>query len=150
MRQRMEPAIERGRAPGVDIKRGTGGIVDVEFIAQILLLAHGHRRKGLRHANTRVVLERMIGERLLSPPDGRELPSGYERLRQVLKAMRLVDRSSNTRPDGPALEALARAGGFDTPTDLTSQLERLMHRLRTLYQDIIDHLHKDFPGESFT
>lgn len=67
MRQRMEPAIERGRAPGVDIKRGTGGIVDVEFIAQILLLAHGHRRKGLRHANTRVVLERMIGERLLTP-----------------------------------------------------------------------------------
>ncbi|MBD05204.1 MAG: hypothetical protein CME24_12750 [Gemmatimonadetes bacterium] len=68
MRQRMEPAIERGRAPGVDIKRGTGGIVDVEFIAQILLLAHGHLRKGLRHANTLVVLERMIGERLLSPP----------------------------------------------------------------------------------
>jgi glutamine synthetase adenylyltransferase len=78
------------------------------------------------------------------------LLSGYERLRQGLKAMRLVDRSSNTLPDGPALEALARAVGFDTPTDLTSQLERLMHRLRTLYQDIIDHLHKDLPGEIST
>ena len=42
--------------------------MDVEFIAQILLLARGHLRKGLRHANTLVVLEWMFGERLLSPP----------------------------------------------------------------------------------
>ncbi len=132
MRQRMEPAIERGRAPGVDIKRGTGGIVDVEFIAQILRARTRSSAQGAAPCKHPCCTRANDRRTVVEPPDGRELLSGYERLRQVLKPMRLVDRSSNTLPDGPALEALGRAVGFDTPTDFTSQLERLMHRLRTL------------------
>jgi len=54
MRRRMEPVEERGRPAGVDIKRGPGGIVDIEFITQILAIHLGLQK--LRPLHTRTVL----------------------------------------------------------------------------------------------
>ena len=142
MRRRMEPAPRARRGRVVDIKRGPGGIVDAEFIAQILLLHHGPRRRDLRETSTRVVLERMVEAGVLDRRDGRRLLLGYERLRLLQKALRLGEgHSSHVLPADPAARSiLARAAGAgDAGADgLTAEVSGLMRQTRRLFDRVLD------------
>ena len=50
---------ERGKESLIDIQRGAGGIVDIEFIAQILLLRFGRKHRQLRLSSTREVIQQL-------------------------------------------------------------------------------------------
>ncbi len=140
MRRRMEPAPVRGREAGLDIKRGPGGIVDAEFIAQILLLHHGGRRRDLRDTSTRVVLERMIQAGVLDRRGGRGLLLAYERMRQLQEALRLGEgHSSHVLPVDPvAATILARAVGAGDADELTAEISALMALTRRLFDRVVD------------
>ncbi len=140
MRRRMEPAPASGRRTAVDIKRGPGGIVDAEYIAQILLLHHGGRRRDLRDTSTRVVLERLIEAGMLDRRGGRVLLLAYERLRQLQKALRLGEgHSSHVLPADPvAGTILARAMSAGDADELTAEVSALMAQTRRLFDRVVD------------
>ena len=140
MRRRMEPAPRSGRRTVLDIKRGAGGIVDAEFIAQILLLHHAAHRRDLRETSTRVVLERMVEAGLLDGDDGRGLLLAYERLRQLQKALRLGEgHASHVLPADPAARSiLARAVGAGDADELTAEVSGLMGRTRRSFDRVLD------------
>ncbi len=48
MRRRMRAELDRGDARRFDLKQGAGGLVDLEFIAQWLVLRHADLHAGLR------------------------------------------------------------------------------------------------------
>jgi len=81
MRARMRAQLPAGEA-SVDLKRGTGGIVDIEFVVQYLVLAHAHHHPALSEYTDNV--------RILDAVDSAELlPRGAaSRLKEAYLALR--------------------------------------------------------------
>src|SRR6185503_2078022 len=78
MRQRIEKERTRPEQEALAIKTGAGGLIDAEFIAQTLCLAHGWHE-----ANTLRALERARDERALPRPDADCLIENYRQLRRI-------------------------------------------------------------------
>lgn len=134
MRGRMEPRQRYGRSVQLDIKRAPGGIVDIEFIAQLLVLTHGHREPGFRVTGTRQALQLMSHKGRMGADTANTLLGAYERLRQVEKAMRIDGgQSEEVLPGGHALDILARAVGAQDGESLVAQLKDIMGGVRELF-----------------
>ena len=117
MRERMETEVGREAARGKNPKTGHGGLVDVEFAAQFLQLAHGHDHPSVRTGSTPVALRRLRHAGLLREPDFEALAEGYDFLRRVELRLRIVhDFAIDHLPEeGPALRQLARRLGYAGP-----------------------------------
>jgi len=114
MRDRMEREIA-GESGGLyNSKLGRGGLVDVEFAAQFLQLAHGAREPSVRSANTSQALALLLKHGHLAPQDYTPLARGYRFLRRLESRLRIVrDRSVDRVPQsGPELLRLARRMGY--------------------------------------
>ena len=145
MRRRMEPRGDRGRPVGVDIKRGPGGIVDIEFITQIVMIHFA--RKDLRPLHTRTALEAMAAEQMfLSAPEGSLLLSAYDRLRDIEKTIRVTtDRATTALPGGAGLRSLAAQVGSTADaagggTSIQAEVTELMGRTRETFLRVMDRL----------
>jgi glutamate-ammonia-ligase adenylyltransferase len=137
VRRRMEPRQERGRPLQVDLKRGPGGLVDIEFIAQILVLKLGKKRRQLRLTNTRQVLAQTLQMGHLDESQGHFLLDSYDRLREVEKAMRRVsNQASQLLPTGPELASLARSVGQPDPEALSREIQDLVRETRRIFTDL--------------
>jgi glutamate-ammonia-ligase adenylyltransferase len=135
MRLRLEPRPELGQPAAVDLKRGPGGIVDIEFIAQILVLKLGRAQRALRLTSTRQVLSRLSQTGQLE--GAQFLLDAYDRLRAIEKGMRLAsDQADNTLPEGRELAVLARTLGHHGPEALVAEVEELMRQTRGLFDKI--------------
>jgi glutamate-ammonia-ligase adenylyltransferase len=117
MRERMETEVGRESSRGKNPKAGHGGLVDVEFAAQFLQLAHGHDHPEVRIGSTPVALRRLRQAALLREPDFEALAAGYDFLRRVELRLRIVhDFAIDHLPEeGPALRQLARRLGYAGP-----------------------------------
>ncbi len=110
MRERMERELGHEG----NIKAGRGGLVDVEFAAQVLQLVHGPAIPGLRTRATLPALAAAVAAGVLAPAEHEILEGGYRFLRRVENRLRIVhDRPIHEYPSDPAeLDRLARRAGF--------------------------------------
>ncbi|HUL60447.1 MAG TPA: bifunctional [glutamate--ammonia ligase]-adenylyl-L-tyrosine phosphorylase/[glutamate--ammonia-ligase] adenylyltransferase [Anaeromyxobacteraceae bacterium] len=117
MRGRMESELSQEATRGRNPKTGRGGLVDVEFAAQFLQLAHGHDHPSIRTGSTPLALEKLRGAGLLREADFEALAHGYDFLRSVELRLRIVhDFAIDHLPEhGPALAQLARRLGYGGP-----------------------------------
>jgi glutamate-ammonia-ligase adenylyltransferase len=140
MREKLEES--RGER---DLKRGFGGIVDVEFLVQLFQMKYGHNLLDLRSTNTWDGLDNLEAHGLLSKAEYTVLRSGYDFLRQVESRLRIVhNRSLDELPDDAEnLDKLARRAGFETflgtnpGTQLVSELDRTMTYIRELFLKLV-------------
>lgn len=109
MRERMEQATV-----GKDIKRGLGGIVDIEFTVQLLQLKYGRNHPGIHTTNTLEALHRLYHQNLLEARHYLHLIAAYEFLRKVESRLRIVHGISYDRlPDSQEdLDKLAKRLGY--------------------------------------
>ena len=139
MRQRMEP--QGRRQTRINIKRGPGGIVDIEFVAQVLVLKWGHRDRRLRVGSTRRALQLLVERGCLDREQGRFLLDAYEYLRAVEKGMRLAsERASDALPTGRELEILSRALGAKDVTVFEDEVESCMQQTRRVFSAVFTEL----------
>lgn len=106
----------------VEIKRGVGGIRDVEFAVQLLQLVHGRSDPALRGANTLQALA-VLGEGgYVRPEDAAELADAYHWLRNVEHRLQLFGlRQTHSLPADPSRhERLAKAMGYRDGADGTA------------------------------
>jgi [glutamine synthetase] adenylyltransferase / [glutamine synthetase]-adenylyl-L-tyrosine phosphorylase len=110
----METELARESSRGKNPKTGRGGLVDVEFAAQFLQLAHGAAHPEIRTGSTLVALEKLRAAALLREAEHEALARGYEFLRRVELRLRIVhDYAIDHLPEsGPALRQLARRLGY--------------------------------------
>src|SRR5262249_34859454 len=81
---RIRGRIERERDAGaVNIKTGRGGLVDVEFVVQMLQLRHGHAHPSVRTPVTAEAITALAAAGLLAPDDARALGEGHAFLRAL-------------------------------------------------------------------
>lgn len=130
LRRRTE-SIQRGD----DLKRGAGGIRDVEFLTQILQMLYGHRDPSLTVRPTPDALLALIDAGRLAQEDAEALMEGYVVLRQAEHRIQLAgDQQSHTVPEDPADRLrLARAMGCDDAHSLESFLTTIRNRVRAVY-----------------
>ena len=139
MRQRMEP--QGKRRARIDIKRGPGGIVDIEFVAQVLVLKWGYRDRSLRVGSTRRALQLLVERGCLDLERGRFLLDAYEYLRAVEKGMRLAsDKASDALPTGRELEILSRALGTEDVAAFQDEVEARMQQTRRVFSAVFAEL----------
>ena len=139
MRRRMEP--QSRRRVRIDIKRGPGGIVDIEFVAQILVLKWGFRDRRLRVGSTRHALQLLVEQGCLDPERGRFLLDAYEDLRAVEKGMRIAsDKADDALPTGRELEILSRALRAEDVATFQDEVEACMRQTRRVFSAVFAEL----------
>ncbi len=112
MKTRAEEAA--ARVAGDEIKRGVGGIRDIEFSVQLLQLVHGRADADLRHANTLAALAVLHDSGYVRPEDAEILTEAYTWLRDVEHRLQMVDlRQTHELPAGSEeRDAIAKAMGY--------------------------------------
>ncbi|MFN3990947.1 MAG: bifunctional [glutamate--ammonia ligase]-adenylyl-L-tyrosine phosphorylase/[glutamate--ammonia-ligase] adenylyltransferase [Erythrobacter sp.] len=124
--------------PGFDVKRGRGGIREIEFFAQTHQLIHGGRDASLRVRGTRAALDALAMAGRISPEDAAILGAGYDRLREVEHRLQMVnDRQTHALPDSAALDNVARLDGLDSGAALVAELTELTQRTGSIYEQLI-------------
>ncbi|OYY91050.1 MAG: glutamine-synthetase adenylyltransferase [Sphingomonas sp. 28-66-16] len=99
--------------PGYDLKRGRGGIREVEFFAQIHQLIHGGRDPAIRAPATRDALRALAQGGWIDQGDAAALIESYTLLRTIEHRAQMVDdRQTHHLPEGPPLDSLARLHGL--------------------------------------
>jgi glutamate-ammonia-ligase adenylyltransferase len=98
----------------VEIKRGEGGIRDIEFAVQLLQLVHGRSDPSLRSPNTLEALRSLADAGYVRPDDAATLDDAYRWLRDVEHRLQLVElRQTHELPADPGpREAIAKACGY--------------------------------------
>jgi glutamate-ammonia-ligase adenylyltransferase len=130
---------ERVRAQGKErseLKRGRGGIRDVEFAVQLLQLVHGRRDPSLREQNTLRALTTLTRAGFVGASDAESLAGSYRFLRKLEHRLQMVrDTQTHELPsDRAALGPLARAMGLPTADVLRSEYERHTEIVRDLHE----------------
>jgi glutamate-ammonia-ligase adenylyltransferase len=145
MRQRI--AAER-TPPGQDhlaIKTGTGGLIDVEFLAQAICLG-----QGWREPNTLRALRRAREAGLLAKREGESLLRHYGQLRRIEGILRRWSFEGETvLPDeeAPYLRVAVRCG-FGDAKQFREALRETRSAIRAVYNKFFRHLPQRRGGAS--
>jgi [glutamine synthetase] adenylyltransferase / [glutamine synthetase]-adenylyl-L-tyrosine phosphorylase len=138
LRARMEQELARESAERWDLKTGRGGLVDVEFVTEMLQLRFGHEHPKVRARRTEEALDALRAEGILDEQHHRGLVEGYRFLRRVESRLRLERDQAVYALDrrDAKLAALARRLGYerdDAAARLLADLESTRETIRRIY-----------------
>lgn len=123
--------------PGYDLKRGRGGIREVEFFAQIHQLIHGGRDPALRAPATLDVLAALAAAGRIDPDDAAALAGAYVLLRTIEHRVQMIDdRQTHQLPEGEALDRVARLHGLAGAGELLDLLRPHVERVGRVYDSL--------------
>jgi glutamate-ammonia-ligase adenylyltransferase len=104
MRARMRENLSKGSATQFDIKQDEGGLTDIEFLVDFLVLANASEHPALiEHPDNIRQLEALAAAQLLTPQVAERLKDCYLALRQQIHELALNDLSHIV--DGEAFRA---------------------------------------------
>ena len=143
---RIDSAFKKG-----DIKRGYGGIREIEFFAQALQLIYGGREPLLRGKSLLKILYSLLLKALIGQEDYVILSDNYCFLRTLEHRLQQVnDLQTHTLPSGDAeLSALARKMGYSDRRAFLADLEKRRTHVRSIYDSLFS-AQKDEPSVSST
>jgi glutamate-ammonia-ligase adenylyltransferase len=125
--------------PGFDLKRGRGGIREIEFFAQTHQLIHGGRHPALRLRGTRASLDALAAGGFIAHEDAALLGRAYDRLRIVEHRLQMIDdRQTHLLPRDPVLlDAVARLDGLEDGAALVAELREITGAVGARYDSLI-------------
>ncbi|HEY0947448.1 MAG TPA: bifunctional [glutamate--ammonia ligase]-adenylyl-L-tyrosine phosphorylase/[glutamate--ammonia-ligase] adenylyltransferase [Opitutaceae bacterium] len=138
MKARTEREIVGVEDSGSDLKRGAGGIREIEFIVQSFQLLHAGRYPFLQTHQTAIALEQLERYELLAPADAAFLREAYWFLRQVEHRCQMrEEQQTHALPSEPAaLEAIARSLQHAGTPEFLQHLAATRRRVRALYETL--------------
>ena len=131
MKARAEAETARKGLTDRELKRGRGGIRDIEFAVQLLQLVHGRNDTSIRSATTLDALEQLADGAYVERSDANRLADAYVFLRTVEHRLQLRDeQQTHTLPtDVDARIRLARVLGYrDRPEGSALEAFEADHR----------------------
>ncbi len=125
--------------PGFDLKRGRGGIREIEFYAQTHQLIHGGRNPALRQRRTREALDALAAAGAIDPQDAALLGASYDRLRTIEHRLQMVsDQQTHALPrDAAALDRVAQLDGLADGAALVAEVAALTEAVGARYDALI-------------
>jgi glutamate-ammonia-ligase adenylyltransferase len=114
MKARAEGETHRRGLDDRELKRGRGGIRDIEFAVQLLQLVHGRHDRTIRSANTLDALAQLVAAGYVDRADADPFDAAYRFLRTVEHRLQIWDeQQTHTLPtDANARTRLARVLGY--------------------------------------
>ena len=118
------------------MKRGRGGIRDVEFAVQLLQIVHGRRDERLREPNTLGALAALADEGYVAHEDAEALADAYRFLRRLEHRLQMVrDLQTHDLPaDRHARTTLARSLGLAGADALQAEYDRTTELVRGIHE----------------
>ncbi len=142
MRQKLENSVGHE-----NFKRGRGGIVDIEFIIQILRLVHGHEHLVLRHPSEMKALDAIESLRLIPIEHCHLFRRSYVFLRRLENRLRMVtNRSGDVLPENEiTLNELAYSMLYDADggSELKSRTAEVRSNCRIVFEQVIKQLRSE-------
>ena len=139
MRMRMENEIGAENHQRLNLKQGRGGLVDVEFITQMMALRHGHRFHQLQCRNTTDLIRTLAETALIGREEAASLEADYHFLLRLENRLRIeTDQAAwALRITDEQLTPLARRMGLDggnSAARLLYEVEERRSRIRALFE----------------
>ncbi|WP_442680350.1 bifunctional [glutamine synthetase] adenylyltransferase/[glutamine synthetase]-adenylyl-L-tyrosine phosphorylase [Sphingomonas sp. ASY06-1R] len=130
--------------PGYDLKRGRGGIREVEFFTQIHQLIHGGRVPAVRTPATLEALAALADAGVIAADEAASLAEAYRLLRTLEHRLQMVDDQQTHRLplDAGALDGVARLSGWEDSAELIAALAPSVETVGRIY-DALDEADKD-------
>src|SRR5256884_1216728 len=122
-----------------DVKLGTGGIREIEFVVQALQLIHGAHHAFLQEASTLKALRGLRQLDLLPHDEVLTLDKAYRFLRRVEHRLQIeAEQQSHTVPQEPeALRRLALSLRFSSGERFTAALHEKLNSVRSIFERVI-------------
>ncbi|SFR78078.1 bifunctional [glutamine synthetase] adenylyltransferase/[glutamine synthetase]-adenylyl-L-tyrosine phosphorylase [Sphingomonas jatrophae] len=140
--RRIRDHHSRGQrfGPGYDLKRGRGGIREVEFFAQIHQLIFGGRDPSLRAPATLAALGALATAGRIDAGEAADLGEAYRLFRTIEHRLQMVDdQQTHSLPrDAAALDGVARLHGVADGAALLALLRGPVERVGTIYDALDD------------
>ncbi len=137
---RIRDHYEQGThlGPGYDLKRGRGGIREVEFFVQIQQMIHGGRDASVRQPATLDAIEALLAAGHLSESTARDLADGYRLLRTIEHRVQMVnDAQTHLLPtDEAALDNVAELHGLADGHALVDLLRPTVDRAGEIFDSL--------------
>lgn len=137
--RRMRFRMEEGAKP-TNLKRGPGGVVDIEFVAQLLQLVHGGREPRLRTTGTLPALVALRDCGVIDLARFAFLERSYRMLRSIEGRLRLL--AAAARHDFPESDSerrtLALLLGYPDAASLAADVHDTTARVRTEFTAVFD------------
>jgi glutamate-ammonia-ligase adenylyltransferase len=124
--------------PGYDLKRGRGGIREVEFFIQIQQMIHGGRDTSVRAPATLDAIATLLAANHLDEGVASELAASYRLLRTVEHRVQMVeDAQTHVLPADPAkLDNVAHLHGLPNGDALLDQIRPHAGRVGKLFDSL--------------
>ncbi|CAN5288626.1 bifunctional [glutamate--ammonia ligase]-adenylyl-L-tyrosine phosphorylase/[glutamate--ammonia-ligase] adenylyltransferase [soil metagenome] len=121
----------------LDIKRGVGGIREIEFIVAGLQLIHGEKIPALRIRPTLPAMDVLVAEKLMTRDDADQLTDAYHLFRRIEHTLQMMHESQTHRmPSGETeREALALRCGFLNPAKFEETLNAMRSYVRARFAE---------------
>ena len=125
--------------PGFDLKRGRGGIREVEFFAQVLQLIHGGRDPALRSPATRDALAALAQAGHVDRVTADAMTDHYTILRTVEHRLQMVaDQQTHSLPKSiEAMDGVAKLHGMADGDALLTLLAPVTEAVGALFDGLI-------------
>jgi [glutamine synthetase] adenylyltransferase / [glutamine synthetase]-adenylyl-L-tyrosine phosphorylase len=125
--------------PNFDLKKGRGGIREIEFYAQTHQLIHGGRNPALRLRGTRASLDALAQAGIIPAGDALLLGESYDRLRTLEHRLQMVaDQQTHALPsDWPAIAEVAQLEGLADSDALLAEITRVTQAVGERYDALI-------------
>lgn len=136
MRRKMETRSRtRGEEP-LDIKLGPGGMVDIEFLAQMVQLASGARQPDVRGKPVQEILK-LTDASYVSRDEATNLAATYSLYRRLETLQRItLEERGTILPDGRKLETLSSCFDRSTGSALRQHVAAAMKETRRMFLEI--------------
>jgi glutamate-ammonia-ligase adenylyltransferase len=128
-----------------DVKLGSGGIREIEFVVQALQLIHGAHHPFLQESSTFKALGALRRLDLLPPDEVLALDKAYRFLRRVEHRLQIeAEQQTHTIPqERIALRRLALSLRFSSAEDFARVLRENMRAVRSIFQRVISGTHAE-------
>ena len=133
-------ALEKGENDVWDLKLVAGGLVDIDFIAQYLQLAHANEKPDILNVNTLDVLDNAARLGVLPAPPAEILRSAallYHDLTQVLRLC-VSDKFDPEAAGEDLLHIMARAGDAPDFSSLQARVKETQTEVRRAFRAVVE------------
>jgi glutamate-ammonia-ligase adenylyltransferase len=124
--------------PGYDLKRGRGGIREIEFFVQIEQMIHGGRDPSVRAPATLDATRALLAAGRMDEATASELADAYRLLRTIEHRVQMVeDQQTHLLPADPAaLDNVAHLHGLSDGSELLALIEPRVERTGKMFDSL--------------
>lgn len=141
LKLRIDREVMAGELYRREVKRGYGGIREIEFVIAAMQIIYGRTHRALRARNTFLAIQRLQEVNLLAPEEANFYLNSLEFLRMVEHRLQMAEeRQTHTIPaGGEALETLARCCGFASSAEFMAGYRRITGGVHERFEKFFEH-----------